>query len=238
MTMRFFKITLNIYLSKIIIVLLAFAIIVIILLYYQEPDPKQSALLGGLATGLMVAGLQLLLSWTEHVENEKIKRLRVKQILATRDDEKLYRRIIDNANSQVLMLANTAYRFLEDFADEDIARQDKRALIKALERGVSVKILLPEPQYLTLEDDKDKANISARKFNNLKSKFGDKFQVRYYNHSPAHNLLVVDHECLAGPIFPDISSKNSPAIYTDDESTFIKPYIKYFEAEWDKASAL
>lgn len=237
MTMRLFKKTINIYLYKIISLLLAVAIIVLILLYYQELDPKQSALLGGLATGLMVAGLQLFLSWTEHVENEKIKKLRVKQILATRDDEKLYRGIIDNANNRVFMLANTASRFLEDFADEDIARQDKRALIKALERGVSVKILLPKPQYLTLEDDKHKAKISARKFSILKTKFGDNFQVRYYNHSPAHNLLVVDHECLAGPIFPDISSKNSPAIYTDDESTFIKPYIKYFEAEWDKAAS-
>lgn len=235
--MRLFKTILNIYLYKLIIVSVAIVVLVLLLLYYKEIDAKHTALLGGLATGLIVAGLQLLLSWTEHIENEKIKRLRVKQILATRDDEKLYRSIIDNANRRIFMLANTAYRFLEDFADEDMTRQDKRALIQALERGVSVEILLPDAKYLTLEDDKYKAKISARKFSNLKTKFGDKFQVRYYNHSPAHNLLIVDHECLAGPIFPDISSKNSPAIYTDDESPFIKPYLKYFEVEWDKAAS-
>lgn len=159
--MEIFKKQLNIYLYKIIIVVVLFAICLFLVIYFNsKASSPVTPLLGGLTTGLFVALLQLLLMWTEHNEMEKIKKLGVKEILTHRDDEGLYRKVIERAEREILVLGNTASRFMEDFADD--TRSDKRALIDALGRNVSVKFLLPQPDYLWKSNDKDRANISLR----------------------------------------------------------------------------
>ena len=231
--MNIFTKGIYIYLYKIILSLLIAVIVFFIYLYFKEVDPKIYALYGGLIAGLIVAVIQLLIKWSEHSEIEKIKKLKIKKILPHRDDEKLYGDIIKQSEKKIWVLGNTAIRFLQDFADEN--RKDKRALLDALARNVKVKLLLPDPRWLATDDDKDKAKMSSRKIAELLIKYSNLFECRYYDHAPFHNLVMADDECLVGPIFPHISSKDSPAIYTDNSSIFVKPYLEYFNFEWDKA---
>lgn len=231
--MNIFTKGIYIYLYKIIFFLLIAAAVVFAYNYFNVNDPKTSALYGGLTTGLIVAIIQLLIMWSDHSEIEKIKKLKIKKILPHRDDEKLYGDIIKQSEKEIRVLGNTASRFLQDFADEN--RKDKRVLLDALSRKVKVKFLLPHPKWLATDDDKDKANIAERKIADLSIKYSNLFECRYYDHAPFHNLVMADDECLVGPIFPHISSKDSPAIYTDNSSIFVKPYLKYFEYEWERA---
>jgi len=120
--MEIFKKLLNIYLYKIIIVVVLFVICLFLVIYFNsKASSPVTPLLGGLITGLLVALLQLLLMWTEHNEMERIKKLGIKKILSYRDEESLYRKVIENANEEIRVLGNTASRFINDFADETSA---------------------------------------------------------------------------------------------------------------------
>jgi len=231
---KIFEDIIKIQCAKLIIFVIFLAAIIFLIFYYNVGEPKVSVLFGGLATGLIIAGIQLLFSWGEFTEMEKIKRLGIKKILLYRDDEKLYRSIISKSNHEILVLGNTAYRFFSDFADE--TRSDKKALIDALGRQVKVRILLPAPKWLST-DDKPRAEIALSKIKELFSKYKSFFECRYFDHAPCHNLVLADNDCLVGPIFQNIPSKNSPAIYTDNNSIYVKPYLKYFEHEWKDAKS-
>jgi hypothetical protein len=228
-----FRITLGVYLYQVLLVLLLLAAFICFFFFINVVDQKTAAIFGGLTTGLFIAFIQLLLSWFEHNEIEGIKKLRIKKVLPHRDDEMLYRSVISKAKDEILVLGNTALRFLNDFADE--SRPDKKALIDALSRKVHVRFLLPSPEYLGSRKDKDGARIAARMICELTMQFKEHFECRYYDHAPFHNMVRADEECLVGPIFPHISSKNSPAIYTDIKSIYVAPYLEYFEHEWEKA---
>ena len=229
---KIFEYAIKIQLPKLIVLGIFMGAISFIILYYNVNDPKISVLYGGLATGFIIAGIQLLFSWGEFNEMERIKKLGIKRILPYRDDERLYRDIINKSNNEILVLGNTASRFFIDFADE--TRPDKKALIDALGRQVKVRILLPDPKWLSI-DDKPRAETSISKIKELGKKYKRFFECRYFDHAPFHNLVLADNNCLVGPIFPNIPSKNSPAIYTDDNSIYVRPYLKYFECEWKDA---
>jgi len=231
--MDIFKQVIYVHVFKIIVFILIGIACLFTFWFFIITDPKQSSLFGGLATGLFVAIIQLLLMWTEYSEMEKIKKLKIKKILAHRDDETLYKSVIQSAENKILVLGNTVSRFLQDFADE--GRTDKRTLLDALDRKVNVKFLLPEPKWLNKQDDQDKAKMASRKIAELAKKYKGHFECRYYDHAPFHNLVMADNECLVGPIFPNKSSKDCPAIYTDVSSIFVRSYIDYFNYEWTNA---
>lgn len=210
------------------------AIIIFFALYYiAEPNSKLSGIWSGLATGLIIAFIQLLITIGEHKKARLLKQLGIRRVLAHRDDEAFYRDLINAATKEIKILGNTVYRFLSDFADEH--RPDKQALLHALTRKVKIKILLPKPDYLHSEHDRRKAGTSSERLIELCNRYNSTFECRYYEHAPSHSLVVVDDECLAGPIFPNISSKDSPAIYTTEKSPFVKPYLKYFDELWENA---
>jgi hypothetical protein len=232
--MEIFKKQINIYLYKIIVVSVLFVICVVAVIYfYSKASSPVTPLLGGLTTGLFVALLQLLLMWTEHKEMENIKKLGIKDILSHRDDESLYGKVIARAEKEIYVLGNTAFRFMEDFADD--SRSDKMALIAALNKNVKVRFLLPHPDYLWKLNDKDRATVSLRSIEKLKEKYNTLVELKYYSHAPFHSMVLADNDCFVGPIFPDKTSKNTPTIYTDRNSVFAKPYLDYFDFEWGKA---
>jgi hypothetical protein len=224
----------NIYLSKIIIFFTMLAICILLLIYLKSKASSPfTPLLGGLITGLIVALLQLLLMWTEHNEMERLKKLSIKTVLAYRDEEELYKKVIEKSKKEIRVLGNTASRFMNDFADE--TRIDKRALIDALNRNVHVKFLLPDQNSLWNPDDKDRARISLRAIQDLKGKYGNLVECRFYSHSPFHSLVLADNDCFVGPIFPNRKSKDTPTIYTDTSSVFAESYLNYFDFEWKNA---
>lgn len=234
--MKLYEKILRIHLSKIIAGgLIIF--IVIALYYYYVGDEKSKAtlLLGGLCASLIVAFIQFLFSWNEHIEIEEIKKIRVKKILPYRDDENFYRELIIKANNRIWVMGVTALRFMKDFGDEQRGRPEKKILIDALQKKVTVKILVPKLIHHTSENKKN-LQISENYFSKTKKSFSNNFHVKYFDHIPAHSIVVVDDMCLLGPVFPHLESKDTPCIFMSVSNEFARKYINYFEEQWNNAS--
>jgi hypothetical protein len=223
-----FDVVIRANLYKIVLWALFGGTVVLTWLSYKASGSKTAALFGGVATGLFVAFLQYLIQLNEHRDIERFKKLGIREVLAHREGKQYYEDLIEQARSKIWILGNTANRFLEDFAH--LERHDSQALLSALARGVSVHILLPLPTYLS-EADQARSAVSLARMGQIQSDWPD-FKFKFYDHSPAHSLVVVDDECLAGPIFPHVQSKDSPAIHTSTGSPFVEHYIKHFEKEW------
>jgi hypothetical protein len=222
---------LRVHLYKIILVTLLIATLISFRLFWTTQSQQWAALFGGTATGLLVALIQYLIQWNEHNDIEQFKRLGIRRMLAYREGKDYYERLIEGASQEILVLGNTASRFLDDFANNE--RDDTQALVRALQRNVRVRILVPEEQFLN-ESDKHLCARAKPKMEKLANDHPT-FQYKYFSHRAAHSLVRIDDECLVGPIFPHVSSKNSPAIHTLTSSPFVTHYIKHFEWEWNNA---
>lgn len=229
--------TVTIGIPFIIILLLTIAVLWLSYLYfYKELDPKLSGLIVNLAAGLILMIIQFFFSWYEYKSIAEIKKLSIKSILLHRDDRTFYQKLITNSKKRIDVLGVTAERFIEHFADSsENSREDARVLLSALTRGVKVRILVPSKKYLVDDDDKMKA-VRAEKLFKQTAKTFQGFEYRYFNHPPAHSIVVIDDESLIGPVFPEVSSKHTPAIYLENSSPLAEKYLSYFEREWTEAS--
>jgi hypothetical protein len=227
-----FEKVIRVHLYKIIIALLAVGILCCWYIYFQTKDAKYEALLAGMVTGLIVALIQYLLDWNEHAEIETIKKLGIRRILPHRDDKAYYQDLLSQATGNIDVLGVTASRFIEDFAHA--TRGDSQTLLEALNRGVRVRILLPKAKHLKQPDVPRAESAKTRMEQIARSHPG--FEYRYFDHPPTHSLVKVDKECLFGPVFPHVNSKDSPTMHADVDSAFVAEYLRYFENEWTQAS--
>jgi len=186
----------------------------------------------GLTAGLAVASIQFFWGWYEAKQTEHFRRLRIKNVLLTRDDENYYGRLITAARRQILVLGVTSSRFLEDFADEASPKLEKKSLLEALSRGVHVRILVSSLPYLPRDAHAAVTKTKAR-MNKLKSTFPNYFDFGYFEHEPRHSMVVCDNDLIVGPYFPETASKDSPGVHVDAASEFGMSYVKHFEIEWD-----
>lgn len=219
-------------LYKLIIAILLAATALLTFAYFKSANPKLEPLLAGVVTGLIVAIIQYLLHWNEHTEIEAIKGLGIQRILPHRDEKLYYQAVLARADREICVLGNTASRFLEDFAHS--SRTDSRTMLEALGRGVRVRILLPKAAHLP-EEDRHRAEASKKRLCEIAREF-NKLECKYFDHAPMHSLVKVDSECLVGPIFPHLKSKDSPTIHAYEYSPLVGEYLKYFEKEWTNAS--
>lgn len=192
---------------------------------------KLSAILSGLITGLVIMLTQILFSWSEFKEIEKIKNLGVRKILPYREGKEFYAKLINGAKDRVFLMGYSADRFMEDFGRAN--RTDSNALLTALGKGVKVRILVFNPEMMERESDKLSAKNAKEYFKNVESY--KNFEYRYYNHVPTHSIVIIDEESLIGPYFPGVKSKDTPCIQISTNSQFAKKYVEYFESEWKVA---
>ena len=61
------------------------------------------------------------------------------------------------------------------------------------------------------------------------------FLIRYFEHKAAHSIFRIDDTCIIGPIFPEIESRNTPALHVMSSSPMAINYLDYFDSEWDQA---
>lgn len=229
------KIKLNVW---IIIVLVILVIICVCWKWYtMNTTSPVGAVLGSIIAGLIVALIQLGLSWWDYQMTQKIEKLRLIEILYDRDNRTYYANIIDKSRREIRVMGTTARRFFEHFADMTTgARPDAQVLISALNRGVKVKLLLPSKDYIALNKISDYNQVSET-LNTIKQKYPHaEIDIRYFDHIPAHSIFMVDSECIVGPIFEYVESKNTPALHLKNESPFAEKYLAYFEQEWDKVN--
>ena len=219
--------------------LLVTLMIVSFVIYWQTDDSasKLGSLLGSLAVSLLVAIIQLVIAWNDYAKNAELRKLELKEILYNRDSRGKYEAYIKKSVSQIDVMGVTASRFFDHFGDLDnTASEEAKPLICALMRGVRVRILVPLPdkKYLKSEENLNKASNALVKYKKLSAMY-DNIELRYFDHFPAHSIFRIDDTCIVGPVFPEVESKYTPALYLQNTSPMAVKYINYFDSEWEEA---
>jgi hypothetical protein len=194
------------------------------------------ALSAGVSSGVAVSLMQFILRWAEVRELDRIRGLKIKNVLVSRDDEQYYRGLIAASRERVYVLGVTASRFFDDFASFGSPKEEKKTLIKAIERGVHVRVLLPRKDFLEDRSDKNKFDISRSSIEKILGRYGSGFEVRYFNDRPIESLVIVDNDILYGPVFRGSDSKDTPTVHASVDGDMSKKYFEYFERKWDEAT--
>lgn len=216
-----------------------FAIIVLLgWLYWAGvlADEKWPAIISGLLTGLIVAVVQLFLSWREFQKMDKYDELKIKDILPRRNNRDYYREMISKAEKEIRVQGVTAQRFLHHFANREDSEEGGTVLLAVIGKGVLVRILVANPEKLSNADDKKKAEMADIRLKALSEEFNGRFKYAYYDHEPTHSIVTIDDESIVGPIFPGVPSEHTPAIHLENSSKYVREYLEYFEKEWKRWS--
>lgn len=204
--------------------------------YIDRPSSKWGALLGSLAAGLIIAVIQFFIAWQDYKETEKLKKLKLIEILYNRSARDKYAEYIKSCNRELDVMGVTAVRFFNDFADtSNGAPDDAKVLLQALERRVVVRVLLPAEGHLPDEKKGDYARVRAKcrelqHYQNL--------QVKYFSHPAAHSIFRIDDTCIIGPVFPELESRYTPALHVMKSSPVALNYMDYFNSEWNSAQSV
>jgi hypothetical protein len=216
--------------SKVIAVVLILLTVLLTKFFFSISDPQYSSLLSGLATGFALATVQFFFSWYEYAKIDKYQKMSIIDIRQDRDNRELYGSLISDAREQIIVLGSTASRLLSDFANTTSNQDKNQLLIIALSRGVKVRILIPDKKYLETTQQVQ-FDVIKSQFETLQAQY-PKFEFKYFHHAPCHSIFLVDDECILGPMFPGVSSRNTPSIHVKASSPFSKTYLEYFENEW------
>lgn len=215
---------------------LIFLLILFIIIYYRIDNPSSlwGALFGSLTAGLFVAIIQYLIAWQDYKQTEKLKKLKLKEILYNRAKRSQYEEYIRNTNRILDVMGVTAFRFFNDFADTSKgAPENATVLLQALGRGVHVRILLPTDDFLPKDKKNDFTKVKAI-YRELIQRYQN-IEIRYFCHTAAHSIFRIDDTCIIGPVFPLLESRNTPALHVMASSPMAIKYLDYFETEWEEA---
>ena len=223
--------SINIYWDCLVIILVLLATVTLGILYKKNSEPSAAAILSGLLTGCALLFIQLIFDVRKTHELLKQKKLRIKKILPYREGKDFYKALINDATHSIDIAGTTVSRFLTDFAHP--SRTDSQALLDAVRRKVKIRFLIP----LTLsENDEAKVQQTIKRTAEINEMATVKIEIRRFDHPPSHSIFTSDDNCLIGPVFPNVASKDSPAIHTVKKSEFAEHYLKYFEEEWNHAT--
>jgi hypothetical protein len=234
--MNIFKKSVKIKATAIIIICLILATIIVWIWYGKTNDAKLSTILGSLFAGLIVAIIQFVIAWQDYRQVEKLKELELIKVLYNRDSRTFYEDYIKQAKREINMMGVTASRFFNDFADDSPnATSNAKVLLEALKRKVKVRILLPSNDFVDSSKKQDVVKVKQQ-VESIKNKYSDYLlEVRYFDHVAAHSIFNVDDKCIVGPVFPEVESKYTPALYLRNSSPMAYKYLSYFEYEWERA---
>ena len=234
--MNVFNKSIKLSLCTIVLTILVVVIIVSILIYFiiDNPSSKWGALFGSLVAGFVVALIQFLISWQEYRETEKLKKLKLIEVMYNRTSRKQYGDFIRSANRKLDVMGVTAVRFFNDFADtSNGAPENATVLMQALDRGVQVRVILASDDYIPDTKKSDHRKVKE-KYSELSKRYQN-IKVRYYNHTASHSIFRFDDTCIIGPVFPNLESRNTPALHVMTSSPMAINYLDYFETEWNNA---
>ncbi len=235
--MKIFTKNVKINATVIIFICLVIATVVFGLLFWNTTDTKILAIFGSLFAGLIVAIIQFIIAWQDYNQTEKLKELELIKVLYNRDSRTFYEEYIKKAKREINMMGVTANRFFNDFADDSPnATSNAKVLLAALQRNVKVRILLPESDYVdeNKKGDVEKVKQLVKTINNKYSNCS--LEVKHFNHVPAHSIFNVDDKCIVGPVFPELESKYTPALYLHNSSPLADKYLTYFDNEWNRTT--
>jgi hypothetical protein len=221
----------------IVVIFFILFLIASLLLVFNLENENWKNIAISISAGLIIALIQFGLSWYEYVSIDKYRRMGIKNIYDDKYKEEMYGEKIKGAKQKIYLMGNTARKFLEDFANLSSRSPAKQVLIKQLEKGVEVRILVAAKQIFIGQEKRLRDYADAEEIiKNLRDQYTN-FECKYYLHEPAHSIFVFDNECFIGPIFPGISSFDIPFIHMYNEKDFASSYIEYFNNEWNKANS-
>ncbi|MGY6274598.1 hypothetical protein [Methylomonas sp. MgM2] len=200
------------------------------ILYINSEDSKTQSILSGLITGGVILLCQALMDGYEFKTVDKYRRLGVTDILGNKKKREFYGKLILHTNKDIKMLGITAADLLNDFGNENSDDEISKALITAIQKKCQIQFLLADEVFLD-EAHKAKAGTAKSKLAVLSK--NNNFSVRYYKHTPAHSIVIVDDTCIVGPIFTGKSNRETPAIHLERHSQLAKHYEDYFDSEWN-----
>lgn len=233
--MMVFVKSLKVSFATLIFIILLVILIVAAVFYFMIDNPSNiwGAVFGSLAAGMVVAVIQYIIAWQDYKQTDKLKKLKLIEILYSRSDRNKYADYIKNCNRKLDVMGVTAVRLFNDFADTSTqAPENATVLLKALDRKVNVRILLPSDDFIPELKKTDSARVRA-KFQEL-SQYQN-LEIRYFNHTAAHSIFRIDDTCIIGPVFPELESRNTPALHIMCSSPMAVNYLDYFESEWAAA---
>lgn len=158
--------------SLVVIIILLLATIIIGYIYWKTANGRLAAILGSLFAGFIVAIIQFLIAWQDYRETEKIKKLKLMDIIYNRANKELYVKYIEDTNRNMDVMGVTAVRFFRDFADTTHGSPDgSKVLLYALENNVQIRLLLPAEEFLLGEEKKRNAEEVRNKYFELRKKY-------------------------------------------------------------------
>lgn len=204
--------------------------------FLHTNNTKVLAILGSLVAGLIVAIIQLIISWQDYNQMEKLKELDLIKVLYDRDDRIFYEDYVKHAKRKIDMMGVTASRFFKDFADTSSnATSNAKVFLEVLNKGVKVRVLLPKSEFVD-EGKKEEVEKVKRHVTDIKTKIPNcKLEVKYFPHVAAHSIFNVDDKCIVGPVFPEVESKYTPALFLRNSSPMAHKYLTYFDYVWNRA---
>lgn len=188
----------------------------------------------GAVPGLCVALAQFFLSWAEFAQMGRFQKLGVKNVLPTRDDATYYGKLIDQAKEQIVFVGGTGRRFFQDFADKNSPRLEKKILMKALDRGVQVRVLVSTPDHLN-DRQRDGLRAAQTRCIELTTEYPECFEARTLKHPMTYSLVQVDKDVIVGPVFPDAESRNTPVVHFESNNAVAESYLADYDREWSNA---
>lgn len=234
--MKVFSKNIRVSLSGLIFAILVLILIVSIILYLRIGNSNSiwGTVIGSLAAGMIVAIIQFIIAWNDYKQTEKYKELRLIEVLLNRAKRNKYEDFIKNTSRNLDIMGVTACRFFNDFADTSKGAPDNATvLLQALDRGVQVRVLLPANEYLPASKRTDSEKVK-NKYEELSHRYNN-ISIKYFEHSAAHSIFRIDDTCIIGPVFPELESRNTPALHVMKSSPIALKYMDYFESEWKKA---
>lgn len=189
----------------------------------------------GVASGLVVTLAQFFLSWADAKAIDRFRAMGVENVLSNRDEEAYYGKFIQSARTQVDVMGSTATRLMQDFADVESPKPEKKALIEALRKGVEVRILVATPERLEARERIYKYPVARKLFESIAAQYPN-FEVRYFDATPIAAFVRADHQLVVGPLLPGVESKHTPALHVYNHSPYAASYLNYFEKTWTSAT--
>lgn len=234
--MKVFEQKFKIRVSKLILIALICLLIIAVIIYFliNDPGTMWGAIFGSMIAGIIVAIIQYCIAWQDYNQTEKLKELKLVEVLYNRRTKEQYGEYIKSATRTLDVMGSTAVRLFRDFADTTKgAPENSRVLLLAMDRGVKVRILLPSEEFLPNDEKRQDAKEVKYMRNEINH---ENLEIRYFEHKAAHSIFRIDDTCIIGPIFPDIESRNTPALHVMSSSPMAINYLDYFDSEWNRAN--
>jgi|GEM_PF-1302541 len=224
----------SIRLSVIVLVLLVLAIGLVGYFFFTgDVGTKLGSLMGGLTATFIAVLIQFLLALSHHREIERMRQMGFQKILPHRKDrQRYYAELLRDARKRIDFLGKTANSFLSDFAYPDAAASpDDRLLLDAMTRGVKMRVLVARQEELP-ENKRADFETAQERMKDLKRQFPDCFDYGFLSLVPGQTYVLVDRQCVFGPVFPEESSRTTPAVHADSDSPFLDQYFRFFNRQW------